>query len=190
MVIYTKRGDRGSTSLYDKASSQRDRVSKDSAKIRTIGSLDELNSYLGVVISTSEDSDLNSKLKEIQRNIFQIGSIIAGSKLRFFANKTRQLEKEIDELEGKLPVLKNFILPGGTETASLLQYSRALSRRAERNAVSLYKNELSAKDRSSFGRKPQILTYLNRLSDYLFMQARNVNHKNSISEEVWVGGKH
>jgi cob(I)alamin adenosyltransferase len=93
-------------------------------------------------------------------------------------------------LEGKLPVLKNFILPGGTETASLLQYSRALSRRAERNAVSLYKNELSAKGRSSFGRKPQILTYLNRLSDYLFMQARNVNHKNSISEEVWVGGKH
>ena len=181
MTIYTKRGDKGSTSLYDKASSQRDRVSKDSAKIRTIGSLDELNSYLGVVISTSEDSDLNSKLKEIQRNIFQIGSIIAGSNLRFFANKTRQLEKEIDELEGKLPVLKNFILPGGTETASLLQYLRALSRRAERNAVSLNKKVRI---------KHQILTYLNRLSDYLFMQARNVNHKNSISEEVWVGGKH
>lgn len=181
MAIYTKRGDRGKTALYDKESTQRDMVPKNSAIVRTIGSLDELNSYIGVVISSSEDSALNEKLKQVQANLFTIGSIIAGSKLRFFATKTTRLEKEIDELEGTLPVLKNFILPGGSKAAAHLQYARTLSRRAERAAVTL--NELNLL-------KPQILTYLNRLSDYLFMQARNANFNNNISEEVWVGGKH
>lgn len=178
MVIYTKRGDKGKTSLYDKDSAQRDGVSKDSLRIRAIGALDELNSYLGVVIASSQNPNLTGRLKEVQRNLFTIGSILAGSKLRFFKTKTKELEKEIDELEGELPVLKNFILPGGASTASHLQYSRALCRRAERAVVSL-----SEKDPV----KPQILIYLNRLSDYLFMQARNENHKLNITEETWVG---
>lgn len=180
MAIYTKRGDRGKTSLYDKDSTQRDRVSKDSLRVRAIGALDELNSYLGVVIASSQNPNLAGRLKEAQKNLFTIGSIIAGSKLRFFKTKTKELEKEIDELEGELPVLKNFILPGGVSTASHLQYSRALCRRVERAIVTLSKEKLV---------KPQILTYLNRLSDYLFMQARSVNHKLNISEETWVGKK-
>lgn len=180
MAIYTKRGDRGKTSLYDKASTQRGRVSKDSLRIRAIGAIDELNSYLGVVISTSEDSDLNNKLKEIQRNLLTIGSILAGGKLIFSGAKTTRLEKEIDELEGKLPLLKNFILPGGGKVSSHLQYARALSRRVERIVVS-FNEQMKIKS--------QILAYLNRLSDYLYILARVVNYKNNISEEVWVGRK-
>ena len=191
MVIYTKRGDKGKTSLYDKDSAQRDRarlaedgesrrVSKDSLRIRAIGALDELNSYLGVVIASSQNPNLIGKLKDVQRNLFTIGSILAGSKLRFFKTKTRELEKEIDELEGELPVLKNFILPGGAIPAAHLQYARTLCRRAERAVVSLSKKDPV---------KPQILTYLNRLSDYLFMKARSVNHKLDIFEETWVGRK-
>lgn len=180
MVIYTKRGDKGKTSLYDKDSTQRDRVSKDSLRVRAIGALDELNSYLGVVIASSQNPNLIGRLKEVQRNLFTIGSILAGSKLRFFKTKTHELEKEIDKLEGELPVLKNFILPGGADPAAHLQYARSISRRAERAVVSLSKKDPV---------KPQILTYLNRLSDYLFMMARSVNHKLDISEETWVGGK-
>lgn len=180
MAIYTKRGDKGETSLYVKSSTQGDRVTKDSLIIQTIGALDELNSYLGIVISSSEDPVLIDRLKEVQRNLFVIGSILAGSKLRFFKTRTRKLEKVIDELEGKLPVLRNFVLPGGSEVASHLQYARVLTRRAEREVVSLGERELV---------KPQILTYLNRLSDYLYMLARQVNYQEGIKEELWRGRK-
>lgn len=191
MAIYTKRGDKGKTSLYDKASTQRERarlagdgesrrVSKDSLRIRAIGALDEFNSYLGVAIASSQNPNLIGNLKEVQRNLFLIGSILAGSKLRFFKTKTGELEKEIDKLEGMLPVLKNFILPGGATLAAHLQYARAICRRAEREVVSLSEKNTV---------KPQILTYLNRLSDYLFMLARNANFKTEVEEEAWVGKK-
>ena len=180
MVIYTKRGDRGKTSLYDEASAQKERVTKDSLNIHAIGAVDELNSFLGITISFSENQKLNTQLKKVQRNIFTIGSILAGSKLRFFKTKTKRLEKEIDELEGDLPVLKNFVLPGGSRLAAHLQFARALARRAEREVVSLSVLEPV---------KPQILMYLNRLSDYLFMLARDANYKAGVKEEVWVGRK-
>lgn len=180
MAIYTKRGDKGKTSLYDKTLEQRKRTSKDSLRIEALGAIDELNSYLGVVISSSEDLVLNKKLKEVQGNLLTIGSQLAGSKLRFFKTNTRRLEKEIDEMEGRLSVLTNFILPGGGRTASNLQYARTLVRRAERRLVSL--NE-------KITVKPQTLTYLNRLSDYLFMLARDANSKMEVKDEVWVRGK-
>jgi cob(I)alamin adenosyltransferase len=178
MVIYTKRGDMGETSTFDVNSAQRARVSKDSLKVEALGSIDELKSFLGVVKSFSEDRSLQAILDEIQRNLLTIGSITAGSKLKFLGSKTKELEKIIDELEGKLPVLKNFIVPGGTNKSGLLQYARSLSRRVERRVVALSKVEKV---------RPQVLTYLNRLSDTLFMLARDANYKNGIKDEVWVG---
>lgn len=180
MAIYTKKGDKGKTSLYDETSAQKERVSKDALKIRAIGAIDELNSFLGVVVSFSESLNLTRRVKEIQRDLFTIGSILAGSNLRFFKTKTKRFEKAIDEIEGRLPPLKNFILPGGSKLASYFQYARSLARRAEREVVAL--NEVSPV-------KPQILEYLNRLSDYLFMLARDANYRAGVKEEVWVGRK-
>lgn len=176
MAIYTKRGDKGETSLYDKGSHQNIRVSKNSLRIRAIGGIDELNSFLGVAVADSSDSVLVKRIKEVQRNLLTVGSILAGSKLAFSKIKTKGLEKLLDELEGSLPVLKNFILPGGSPVAAHLHYARTLARRAERAVIALNKKE---------GVKPQVLTYLNRLSDALFMLARDVNFKEGTLEEVW-----
>ena len=126
------------------------------------------------MMTSSEDLALNKKLKEVQGDLLTIGAILAGSKLRFFKTKTKRLEKEIDEMEGALPVLTNFILPGGSRPASNLQYARTLARKAERKLVSL--NEKSAV-------KPQIPIYLNRLSDYLFILARDANSKMEVKED-------
>lgn len=171
MAIYTKKGDRGETSLFLKK-----KTSKDSARIGAIGAIDEANSYLGVVIS--ESPELKKSLNEIQRNLFVAGSILAGAKLRFSKVKTRKLERVIDRLEGSLPVLKNFILPGGSKVGAKLFFARTLARRAERAVVRLNRFEKI---------KPEILVYLNRLSDYLFMIGREVNLKEGKKEEVWRG---
>jgi cob(I)alamin adenosyltransferase len=172
MSIYTKRGDKGETSLFTKGV----RVSKDSLRISAIGAVDELNSFLGVARSLSEDKGLDRKLKVIQSDMLTAGSVLGGSKLKFYNSKTKKLEKEIDELEKKLPKLTNFIIPGGTKTASLLHFARTLSRKAEREVVALSRIEEV---------KPQIMVYLNRLSDYLFMLARNENFKKGSPEEKW-----
>src|SRR3989344_5002312 len=180
MVIYTKRGDKGETSIFDENSAQRTRISKDSLKVEALGAIDELNSFLGVVKTNTGDKKLQRTLGGIQRNLFTIGSITAGSKLKFSSAQTKKLKKMIDNLEGKLPVLKNFVVPGGTVIASNLQYARALSRRAERRVVALDRLEKV---------RPQILTFLNRLSDAFFMLARQVNYKVGVKDEVWVGRK-
>jgi len=178
MAIYTKKGDQGETALYDNESRQNIRVSKHSLRIRAIGTTDELNSFLGVVASISQDSELKKKISEIQRNLLTIGSILAGSKLAFSKTKTKNLERLLDKLEGSLPVLKNFVLPGGSQVAAYLNYARTLARRTEREVVALSK---------AGGVKPQILTYLNRLSDTLFMLARQINYQEGIKEELWRG---
>ncbi|OGM23720.1 ATP:cob(I)alamin adenosyltransferase [Candidatus Woesebacteria bacterium RIFCSPHIGHO2_01_FULL_39_28] len=170
MAIYTKRGDRGQTSLYDRQNKQNIRIDKNSLRIEAIGAIDELNSFLGII----------SQVKEIQKDLFVIGSILAGSELKFFRSKTKKLEKTIDKLEGELPVLKNFIIPGGSKDSAYFQYARALARRAERRVVALSKVERV---------KPQILSYLNRLSDYLFILARYANFGEGIKEEVWKGSR-
>ena len=173
MAIYTKKGDRGETSLFLKKPIP---VSKDSVRVRAIGALDEANSYLGVIVSEAPES--KNPLNEIQRNLFVAGSILAGARLRFSKVKTRKLERVIDRLEGSLPVLKNFVLPGGGKAGAKLFFARALVRRAERAVVSLDLVEAV---------KPEILVYLNRLSDYLFMMARGVNFKGGFKEEIWRG---
>ncbi|OGM25693.1 ATP:cob(I)alamin adenosyltransferase [Candidatus Woesebacteria bacterium RIFCSPLOWO2_01_FULL_39_61] len=179
MVIYTKKGDKGETGLYS-TSPQKIRVSKNSYRIHAVGAVDELNSYLGVVISYSEDRKLNKILLDIQRNLLTIGSILGGSKLRFITGKARKFEKIIDELEGSLPPLKNFILPGGSQVTAHLHYARSVARRMERVIV-----RLDEKNRI----KPQILVYVNRLSDFLFMLARQQSFKEGVKEEIWIGKK-
>ncbi len=184
MAIYTKKGDRGGTCLFDNK-----KTSKSSLIISAVGTVDELNSYLGVTISFSESPELNRVLKQIQNDLLTIGSILSGSNLRFSKSKTTNLEKIIDELETKLPLLKHFIIPGGSKVASHLHFARSLARRAERAVVELDKKELT-KGQSFSGRKtkPEILPYLNRLSDLLFMLARKVNWELGVGEEKWEVG--
>lgn len=160
MAVYTKTGDRGETGTLD------GRISKTSLKIETIGAIDELNSFLGIV----------GGLTEVQRDLFTINSILAGSKLRFPKTKTKKLEKQIDKWEAGLPAQKNFIIYGGTTEATHLFYARALVRRAERILVNYAKTQSV---------KEGIMIYVNRLSDYLFMLARHKNFTSGQKTEYW-----
>lgn len=161
MSVYTKTGDKGKTGTFGGK-----RVSKSSRLIQAIGAIDELNSYLGII----------GHLSDVQRNLFTINSILSGAKLEFSKDATKKLEKEIDEMEGKMPVLANFIIYSGTPRATKLYYARALARRAERALVAYG---------SRFTVHSSLLVYLNRLSDYLFTLARYTNFKKKVKEEVW-----
>lgn len=160
MSVYTKTGDKGKTGM---ASGKR--VSKSSKVIQAIGAIDELNSFLGVI----------GKLSEIQINLFTINSILSGAKLELPKDATKKLEREIDVMEGKMPVLANFIIYSGTSRATKIYYARALARKAERCFTEL----------KIVNCKLEIATYLNRLSDYLFTLARFTNFKKKVKEEVW-----
>lgn len=162
MSVYTKTGDKGKTGTFGGK-----RISKSSKLIQAIGAIDELNSYLGIV----------GKLTEIQRNLFTINSILSGAKLIFPKDATKKLEKEIDIMESKMPVLANFIIYSGTSRATKIYYARALARRAERQFVDL--------NDSQFTKDMSILVYLNRLSDYLFTLARFTNFQKKTKEKVW-----
>jgi cob(I)alamin adenosyltransferase len=179
MAIYTKRGDGGETGLFDEKGKER-RVSKSSLRVYAIGSVDELNSAIGVARSFSEDRKTTKFLKDIQKDLLTTGSILAGSKLRFTNVKTKKLEKLIDELEGSLPVLTRFVLPGGGRFAGHLHFCRSVARRAERTIAKLNEKEEV---------KPQIVTYINRLSDTLFMMARQANNVEGIKDDTWKGRK-
>ena len=177
MSVYTKTGDKGETRVFDKKTGELVKLSKNSCKIRAIGAIDELNSYLGIVRLEIE-IEFEKDILNIQRNLFTINSILAGGNLRFSKTKTKKLEREIDEWEGKLPVLKNFIIYSGTPKSTQIFYARALCRKAERSVVKLSKEQKIS---------DSILTYINRLSDYLFMLARFENHKSGVKEEIWKG---
>lgn len=180
MAIYTKTGDKGETKVFNKKSGELTKIRKDSCQIKVIGAIDELNSFLGVAKSFSGDVELQKKLQDVQANLFVINSILAGGKLRFSKVKIKKLEKDIDKWEGTLPVQKNFIFYGGSKESSLLFYARALCRRAERSLVSFAKKE----------KVPEaILVYFNRLSDYLFMLGRSVNHEEGSKETFWKTSK-
>jgi len=168
MGVYTKTGDKGKTGTFAGK-----RISKSSRLIAAIGAIDELNSYLGVVGS----------LTDIQRNLFTINSILSGAKLEFPKDATKKLEREIDEMESKMPTLTNFIIYSGTPRAVKLYYTRALARRAERALVDL--GFKIYPERASFAYDLIILAYINRLSDYLFTLARYTNFKKKVKEEVW-----
>lgn len=172
MPIYTKKGDRGTTNFIDKSK----RVEKDSAKVETLGSLDELNSFLGIARSFCPDPERDVFIKDIQDNLFTICAIIAGSELKFNKSKVTRFEKEIDKIEEVVKPIKSFRFSQGSRFATHLMYARSLARRAERRAVSLNRLEKI---------HPNILQYLNRLSDMIFMLFREANFDAGIKEEGW-----
>ena len=178
MSIYTKFGDKGKTSLYGGKT-----VSKASLRVEAYGTIDELNSFLGVVISDLRDKKLRLRLTSIQNDLFEIGSAVSSiaknkdTKLSdFLTSRVQSFEQEIDALSKKLPVLENFILPSGSKSGSKVHFARTLARRAERRVVALSEKESVNKD---------ILIYLNRLSDLLFVYARLVNKKEKKKEVIW-----
>lgn len=178
MSIYTKKGDKGETKVFDKKTGKLTTVRKDACKIEVIGNIDELNSYLGVIKSHFDDSNHRYKIEEVQENLFIINSILAGSKLTFPKTKIIKLEKEIDKYEKVLPIQRNFIYYGGTSGATLLFYARTICRRTERSLV-LFANTENISE--------AILMYFNRLSDYLFILGRVANFSRGIVEKVWRG---
>ena len=182
MKIYTKTGDKGETSLFGGK-----RVPKDSLRIEAYGTVDELNSILGIVRSKNPNDEIENILSSLQDDLFVLGADLATplthqSKFipRISKVHVQRLEKTIDRLEKKLPPLKIFILPGGSVAGSHLHFARTVCRRAERNTVRLSRNE-------NIGE--MVMAYLNRLSDLLFVMARYANHLKGKSEEKWVSGK-
>lgn len=175
MKIYTKTGDEGMTSLYGSG-----RVSKDDLHIEVLGTLDELNSVIGVTLSFVEDEKLHSLLLKMQNDLFTVGADIAGSHLeeqkvpRIREEHIRELEKEIDVLEAQLGMPKKFILPGGTRMSSFLHLCRAVARRTERALVTLHAQKKI---------NPDVLRYVNRLSDLLYVLARQANKEVEVREQ-------
>lgn len=169
MKIYTRTGDKGETSLLGGM-----KVSKSHVRVEAYGTLDELNSSIGVSLSFLVEEKytvLRKELTKIQNDLIEISSALASPKLYIVAGLDKRVagfEKLIDALSGQMPPLKNFILPGGTKPGALLHLSRAIARRAERRIVALPKSEYIDNN---------ILVYLNRLSDLLFTMARFANFK-------------
>jgi len=180
MKIYTKTGDGGETSLY-----RGGRVSKAALRIRACGEVDELNSLLGWLRSSRLSEETSGLIEQIQNELFTIGSDLAapaesvGARdqvTRLASGKERYLEEEIDRMEIFLPPLKQFILPGGDPSAATAHLARSVCRRAERAVVELAQGESVSQP---------VLIYLNRLSDFLFVLARYLNHQAGGSEINW-----
>lgn len=180
--IYTKTGDLGTTSLFGGQ-----RVDKDSKRLTSYGTVDELNSQIGIVISEKPQKDIFNKLMRIQKELFVLGWDLSSprelkSKRVRVKRVTKiyilRLEKEIDELSKTLTEIKNFILPGGGKVGAGLHLARTIARRAERETVALSKEESINKN---------TVIYLNRLSDWLFTLARYANHQEKIVETYWRG---
>src|ERR1700759_903216 len=179
MKIYTKTGDKGFTSLIGGT-----RVPKHHLRIESYGTVDELNSYIGLIRDqeiSQHDKDL---LKEIQDRLFTIGSSLAADPEKsrmvipdLHVEDIELLEKEMDKMNEILPELKHFILPGGNTTISYCHIARCVCRRAERLSVHLA-------EESKVDEKVNV--YLNRLSDYLFTLARKIAHEQKIPENKWI----
>lgn len=180
MKIYTKHGDSSETSIIGGK-----RVAKDDVRIEAVGQIDELSSVLGIIIAFSDNEqpkEVKEILMQMQRNLFVIGTDLAtplGEKIaipRFSPSKINEIEQMIDEIDSELPKIRRFLLPGGSKTASLVHFARAICRKAERRVITLNKHEKV---------NEAIPIYLNRLGDLLFVLARSINYKKKISEIVW-----
>jgi cob(I)alamin adenosyltransferase len=178
MKIYTKTGDGGGTSLFGGT-----KISKDDIQIEAYGTVDELNSFLGVLISNVSEKELQTELKAIQPILFDIGSHLAsdGKMPEYLPPldkaKTADLESSIDRMTNDLPPLKSFIMPGGNPRIADAHVCRVVCRRAERRVVSMVKTHSDL--------NPFIQIYLNRLSDYFFVVARYIAHIDGIDEVKW-----
>jgi cob(I)alamin adenosyltransferase len=177
--IYTRKGDDGTTALGSGA-----RVAKDSPRVAAYGNVDELNSLIGVALAQNLDATLATALQTVQNELFHLGSDLSfpeGGKKKFEIPRIEQrhvdrLESLMDELNETVGPLENFILPGGSPGAAALHAARTVCRRAERAVVSLAREE-------TIGKLTQ--SYLNRLSDALFVMARYENHQKGIDEPLW-----
>jgi cob(I)alamin adenosyltransferase len=180
MKIYTKTGDDGSTGLFGGQ-----RASKADPRIECYGTVDELNAAIGWA-AVCADSDLQSMLRAVQNELFDIGAHLAtprDSSAKKSAtlpaldeSMVARLEREIDDADAILPPLRNFILPGGSESAARLHVARTVCRRAERLVVGFAQHDPVL---------PVMITYLNRLSDWLFVQARLANHRAGVLDVLW-----
>ena len=178
MKIYTKKGDTGTTSLFGGT-----RLSKSHIRIESYGTVDELNSHLGLIRDLTSEESMRSDLKSIQETLFTIGSHLAAdpTKEKLWLPEIKEseidlLESGIDNMQNELPELKFFILPGGHPTVSQCHIARCVCRRAERVVVAL----------SEIDRVENVLIkYLNRLSDYLFVLSRYIGKQNDAEEVKW-----
>ena len=183
--IYTRTGDDGSTGLVDGS-----RLSKDDLRVRAYGDVDETNSVIGIVRLHLENQRIDNMMSRIQNDLFDLGADLATPlpdqgeadseyALRMVSAQTDRLESELDDLNSDLEPLNSFVLPGGHPPAAYLHQARTVCRRAERICVAL-----AAQDRVS----PHALSYLNRLSDFLFVAARWCNDQGT-SDVKWVPGQ-
>jgi cob(I)alamin adenosyltransferase len=169
--IVTRTGDKGTTGLADGT-----RVSKDSLRIHCLGSVDELNSHLGLLLCEDQPQDIRSLLLAIQNDLFDLGGSLAYPVAPFTEDKLGRLDSAIEHYNAALPPLKEFILPGGSRAASLCHIARTITRRAEREMVTLAHHEEAPANG---------LSYLNRLSDLLFVLSRVLNRSTGHAETLW-----
>lgn len=180
MKIYTKTGDAGKTGLIGGT-----RVSKSDARLEAYGTVDELNAYIGYLISLLENQDIKAFLLDIQHKLFVVGSHLATDQAKtqlkaasiLKAEDVRKIEIEIDRMNADLPPLKKFVLPGGSQIAASSHICRAVSRRAERKIIRLVEEGLQIDE--------EILQYINRLSDYFFILSRYLNVNQGFKEIFW-----
>ena len=181
--IYTKTSDQGETALGDGT-----RVPKDHPRVAAFGSVDELNSILGLLLAQQGDLPEAELLRSIQNELFDVGADLcaplppkgeADQRLRMQPVQVERLEKAIDRLNASLQPLKSFVLPGGSPAAAWCHLARTVCRRAERDVVTLARTEPV---------NPQVIVYLNRLSDFLFVLGRVLNANGSL-DVLWVPGK-
>ena len=179
MKIYTRTGDSGDTSLFDGT-----RVRKSDPRVAAYGDVDELNAWLGFVRASAVGDDLSEMIVRIQRDLFALGARLADPAHRIADRVTKaavvpgdisRLEGWIDRLESELPPLRRFLLPGGSAAGALLHVARTTCRRAERAIVLLDQDSI----------EPDVLVYVNRLSDLLFVMARAVNRRAAVPELEW-----
>lgn len=178
MKIYTKTGDDGTTSLFSGG-----RVPKHHLRVESYGTVDELNSTLGLARAQQPSAATDNDLGKIQHQLFNLGADLATPLdaptrhvVRMDADTVAWLERSIDRMTGELPPITAFILPGGSVPAATIHVGRTICRRAERLVTQLQESEPVGE---------HVLPYLNRLSDYLFTLARWENHQAGVSEEKW-----
>lgn len=179
-MLYTRKGDDGKTTTFG----CNQRISKSSIIAEALGTLDEVNSYLGLCKIKAERKDLklpdgmsvSELVHEIQKNLFIIQAELAGAEKHIEENKIKEMERVVDEIEKELPPIKSFFISGGTKLAALFDFSRTLARRAERRVIEV--------DEEKMIEVPDLTkVYLNRLSSLLYALARLSNHKSGINED-------
>lgn len=169
--IVTRTGDNGTTALADGT-----RVSKCDPRIVTIGSVDELNSQLGLLLSEPLPEDIQQELLQVQHDLFDLGAMLATPGRALNPDKLARLDAATARYNADLPALREFILPGGSRAAALCHVARSIARRSERDLAALAQHD---------GRAQVALPYLNRLSDFLFVLARCLNRAAGTPENFW-----